>query len=183
MTVIKGTLSILNRQNNQMIEKQTLRIKQAVIDMEQLTNTFLLLARNDEQLATPFTVDEAYITLQMSDVEHLLRANNTQFNLQLQQPINMIAEPVLFNVLIKNLLINAINCTFEGRVSLFIDNSQLNVIDSGIGLDNKPRGYEGFGIGLIIVKDICEKYNWQFELNNNVTQGCTASVKFQAPGP
>lgn len=52
------------------------------------------------------------------------------------------------------------------------------MIDTGIGLDNKPRGYEGFGIGLTIVKDICNKYAWQFSLENNKTQGCIASVKF-----
>jgi len=32
------------------------------------------------------------------------------------------------------------------------------VIDSGVGLDEKAHGYEGFVIGLLIVNDICIKY-------------------------
>ncbi|MBU2972457.1 HAMP domain-containing histidine kinase [Pseudoalteromonas sp. C2R02] len=178
MTVIKGTLSILKRQKLPAVEKQSSRIKTAVDEMEQLTNTFLLLARNDELAAEAFLIDEDYIINQVAELNHLLEANQTQFSLQLQHNVKIQAHSTLFNAVLKNLLINAINCTYQGTVSLFIDTNQLNVIDTGIGLDNKPRGYEGFGIGLTIVKDICNKYGWQFSLENNETQGCIASVKF-----
>ena len=73
---------------------------------------------------------------------------------------------------------NAINCSVEGNVSLFISPQRIDVIDNGVGLDAQPRGYEGFGIGLNIVRDICEKYHWQFDINNNQGDGCTASVVF-----
>jgi len=178
MTVIKGTLSILKRQQLPVVEKQSLRIKAAISEMEQLTNTFLLLARNDELAAEPFIINETYINNQVTEIYHLLEANQTKFTLQLQHNVEISAHKILFNAILKNLLINAINCTYQGTVSIFIDKHQLNVIDTGVGLDNKPRGYEGFGIGLTIVKDICNKYGWQFSLENNATQGCTASVKF-----
>ena len=82
------------------------------------------------------------------------------------------------HIYLKNLLKNAINCSVEGKVDLFISPEGVEVIDNGVGLDAKPRGYEGFGIGLNIVRDICEKYHWQFTIKNNVGDGCTATVIF-----
>jgi len=52
------------------------------------------------------------------------------------------------------------------------------VIDTGVGLGEKARGYEGFGIGLLLVHDICNKYNWRFSLQNNEDAGCCASILF-----
>ncbi|MCV6589189.1 MAG: hypothetical protein OIF57_09190 [Marinobacterium sp.] len=46
------------------------------------------------------------------------------------------------------------------------------MIDNGVGLSAQARGYEGFGIGLKLVEDICARYNWHFSLteNNGLTE-------------
>ena len=86
-------------------------------------------------------------------------------------------------VVLQNLLKNAIACSENGRVTLLVNEYQIEVIDDGLGLDTKPRGYEGFGIGLVLVRDICRKYNWQFSLENNLGKGCTAKVAFGSLEP
>jgi len=178
MTVIRGSISVLRRLKDEKVQKQSARIDCAVIEMEQLVNTFLLLARNeDEETVSVDITDEAIQTL-VIDFESTIQANQVTFHLELQRDFSLNVQPLLFAAVINNLLKNAINCSVEGKVNLFISPQRIDVIDNGVGLDAKPRGYEGFGIGLNIVRDICEKYQWQFSIKNNLGGGCTASVIF-----
>ena len=48
MTVIKGATSLLKNVDQPQVTKQCTRINQAIDNMEQLTQTLLLLARNNE---------------------------------------------------------------------------------------------------------------------------------------
>ncbi|WP_448553617.1 sensor histidine kinase [Thalassotalea montiporae] len=176
MTVITGSLSILRRLSNDIVDKQTARIKHAVTNMEQLTATFLLLAR-DQATSKSLFVNEEYLTSMIEMVSETAKQNQVTLTSQLKAPFALDVEPQLFSAVIQNLLNNAINCSVDGSVSLFVSDQYIDVIDTGVGLDAKPRGYEGFGIGLQLVNDICQKYRWQFLLQNNAKQGCTATVK------
>ncbi|MEM0911886.1 MAG: ATP-binding protein, partial [Pseudomonadota bacterium] len=98
--------------------------------------------------------------------------------MMLQHEVYVRANTLLLSAVIKNLLINAFGCSVNGEVSLTIDERSIQVIDNGIGLGAKPRGYEGFGVGLILVEDICKKYGWKFTLTENKGKGCTARVVF-----
>lgn len=179
MTIVRGSISVLRRLKDEKVQKQSSRIDNAIIEMEQLVHTFLLLARNEN--SDNITVDVSDETIQkiVSDFESTIRANQVNFHQVLQCDFRLNAQPLLFAAVIKNLLKNAINCSVEGRVDLFISPQRIDVIDNGVGLDAQPRGYEGFGIGLNIVRDICEKYQWQFSIKNNLKAGCTASVIFE----
>ncbi|WP_085297117.1 sensor histidine kinase [Cognaticolwellia mytili] len=178
MTVIRGAISVLRLQKNEKAEKQYNRIDVAIVEMEQLIHTFLLLARDENLLGLNTTVSDEYISNLLIDIEPTIQANQVKFHQQVQCEFNLSAQPLLFSAIIKNLLKNAVNCTVGGNVDLFISPQRIDVIDNGVGLDAKPRGYEGFGIGLNIVRDICEKYQWQFSIENNSGDGCTASVIF-----
>lgn len=180
MTVIKGCLGILRRQQDQSVLKQCRRIGDALGEMEKLTLTFLLLARNQDGPLERMTLDEAYLQQFGQDLENQIRANHVTFQTQVQgQPV-LNTHPTLLNVLIKNLLLNAVACTGNGRVDLVVDAKSLKVIDTGFGLGEKPRGYEGFGIGLHLVRDICAKFDWVFTLEEREPEGCVATVTFFA---
>ncbi len=178
MTIIRGGISILRRIEDDKVQKQSSRIDNAVIEMEQLVHTFLLMARNEDDVLINVTVSDDFIKEIVKDFEATIKANNVVFHQELQCDFNLSVQPLLFSAVIKNLLKNAINCSIDGNVSLFVSPQRIDVIDDGIGLEAQPRGYEGFGIGLNIVRDICKKYQWQFSINNNVRKGCTASVIF-----
>lgn len=183
MTVIRGGISILRRLDDEKVQKQSNRIDNAVIEMEQLVHTFLLLARNEDAATTHVDISDVYVKEIIKDLESTIQANQVNFNQHLQSDFSLNVQPLLFAAVINNLLKNAINCSVEGQVDLFISPQRIDVIDNGVGLDSQPRGYEGFGIGLNIVRDICEKYHWQFNIQNNHGNGCTASVIFnQEPG-
>ncbi len=179
MTVIRGGISILRRSKDEKIQKQSNRIDSAVIEMEQLVHTFLLLARNEDVETVSVDITDGTIEAIVRDFESKIEANQVTFHQELQCDFSLNVQPLLFIAVINNLLKNAINCSVDGNVSLFISPEKVDVIDNGVGLDAKPRGYEGFGIGLNIVRDICEKYQWHFSIKNNLGAGCTASVIFE----
>lgn len=178
MTVIKGSVSLLQRSETAN-QKQLSRITNAVADMEQLTNVLLLLARKQDSIEKPIQLTHALLSKITSQHTHLLEANNCQVNTRITEPVELFIEPLLFESLLNNLLINAINCSENSDIVIELTPRHLNIIDCGIGLNEKPRGYEGFGIGLTLVQDICQRYNWRFELiENKDTAGCTATVYF-----
>ncbi|KTF16922.1 sensor histidine kinase [Pseudoalteromonas sp. H105] len=179
MTVIRGSTSVLRKLDDDKVQKQVNRIENAVIEMEQLVHTFLLMARNEDDVQSRVDVSENVMENIISDYRLTVLANQVSFHYALQCDFTLNAQPLLFAAVVKNLLNNAINCTVNGKVDLFISPQRIDVIDNGVGLDAKPRGYEGFGIGLNIVRDICEKYQWQFLIENNAGGGCTASVVFE----
>jgi signal transduction histidine kinase len=77
-----------------------------------------------------------------------------------------------------NLLKNAMACTEDGHVNIVVSENELSIVDTGCGLSGKPGG-ESYGLGLMIVRDICAKYDCAFSLEDNAdTVGCTAKVIF-----
>lgn len=183
MTVVKGALSILRKQDNEQALKQANRIHDAIEQMEQLTQTFLLLARNEDakpQCGTvQVSVDQEFVEKLRSDINAKAEMNQTKVSFDLGEEFILPAESLLLYSAIHNILLNAVNSTLQGQVRVNISEQGVEVVDSGVGLKEKARGYEGFGIGLLLVKDICDKYSWQFELaDNEDTNGCRAVIRF-----
>ncbi|WP_052702623.1 sensor histidine kinase [Pseudoalteromonas piscicida] len=176
MMVIKGNVAVLKKHTGE--SKQLRGIDLAIEQVTDLTYTFLSLAR--ESLGEPcrFEITAEWLNEIVAPFSSKSVANKTELKLQLLEPCVVYCDEVLLKALIRNLLDNAINCTYEGQVSLFLSQSSLEIVDSGCGLDEKPRGYEGFGFGLQIVADICTKYQWQFSLTQNSESGCTAKIVF-----
>lgn len=179
MTVIKGCTNILERQHGKTHNKQLNRIDNALIEMEKLTNVFLLLARKQDLKETHVIINKAFLQKAVTEQNHQINANNNTVSISIDTEISLAVEPLLFETAYKNLLINAVNCTEDGSISIVIDQHSLTVSDNGIGLQEQARSYEGFGVGLLLVNDICQRYHWQFELTeNSPTPGCTATIFF-----
>ncbi len=180
MTVVKGALSILRKQDNEQALKQAKRIHQAIEQMENLTHTFLLLARNEQATDAKATINDDFIVQLSSDLSTKAEANQTELKFNLINEVELDAEPLLLYSVVHNILLNAINSTLQGQVEITFTKQAIEVLDNGVGLQEKARGYEGFGIGLLLVQDICQKYGWSFKLEGNTTgKGCKASVSFQ----
>jgi len=178
MTVIRGAVSILRKRNGDHVEKQCDRISDATANMEKLMQTFLNLARRREEGNEQVIVSAEYLDSVISEIQHAVTRESIEFTCQQLGDVKLEADALLLSVVVQNLVLNAVNCTEEGRVNLFVDDEKLQVIDSGVGLGEKARGYEGFGVGLKLVEDICQRYGWRFELSENITSGCTATVYF-----
>lgn len=178
MMVIKGTVSNL-RQQSQGNNKACDKLIKAIDQMQDLTHTFLLLARDGDLDPRETRIDEHFIQQLYADLEQIIRSNQIDFHWQLREPFNLTSHPQLTKAVITNLLKNAFACSVNEKVTLLASDQKLDVIDNGIGLKAQSRGYEGFGIGLVLVKDICEKYGWAFSLADNEVHGCTATIDFK----
>lgn len=176
MSVIKGSISVLNKSADKKTLKQVGLLKDAMEDMESLTRTFLFLAR--EQVDSDLVkVDVELLEGIIAKFDSLIKANEVEVNISLLEPFELKASYQLLGAAIGNLVSNAVNCSLGGAVNIFVSNKEIQVIDNGVGLDTGSRSYEGFGVGLKLVEDICNKYHWRFSLTNNINKGCTASIE------
>jgi two-component system OmpR family sensor kinase len=93
--------------------------------------------------------------------------------------------------LINNLVSNAIKYSKkDSKIIVRLNNNIFEVQDFGIGIDEKEqknifkrykRGENiegGFGIGLDIVKRICEEYNLVLDLKSQINEGSIFTIEF-----
>jgi signal transduction histidine kinase len=89
-----------------------------------------------------------------------------------------------------NLLRNAVQYTSQGAVKVKFKGRQLTISDSGIGIEPSYLPFlferffrgstqgEGLGIGLAIVKRICDHYGWLIEVDSTPGYGATFHITF-----
>jgi len=94
------------------------------------------------------------------------------------------------HIVLLNLIRNAVQYTSSGYIRVEFNNQRLSVSDSGIGIEPAylPLLYErffrgttqgqGLGIGLAIVKRICDYYGWRIEVDSTPGQGTTFHISF-----
>ncbi len=91
-------------------------------------------------------------------------------NAELNLPVSVL------NMVLKNLVENAIRFTESGEIRVKISGTAIQVIDSGSGLTETPETEHG--LGLLIVQRICQSYGWRFQLLNNPQgKGCAATME------
>ena len=89
-----------------------------------------------------------------------------------------------------NLIRNAVQYTHHGVIRVEFNNNRLSISDTGIGIEPAylPLLYErffrgstqgeGLGIGLAIVKRICNHYGWKIEVDSVPGKGTTFNIIF-----
>lgn len=175
-------------------EKQHVeRIHRATLDMIDLVRTFLLLARAESGSATAThtaTLTEIAREQAAHWGEHI-RAKGLRFELHLDDAQNPRQyDPTLLRAVISNLLRNALHYTEQGEVRLKTDATGFCVEDSGIGIPDAhkesmfnpfvrgthARG-EGLGLGLSLVKRICEQAGWEITLEDLSPSGTRFRIR------
>jgi signal transduction histidine kinase len=192
LTIVQGVLELME-DDKLLQEKQRERIAKigrANSDMVNLTNALLLMAREN--------TDEAYIqTCDVSKVvevaiesnRHLLSKNTLVNSKYLSNP-HIEAERTLLSIVVSNLIRNAFTFTPSGSVTVLVDDNSIIVKDTGTGIRSeeigkvfqkhfKGTGSPGSGIGLSLVKRICDRYKWEIILISTEGQGTSAQLIFR----
>jgi signal transduction histidine kinase len=195
LTVINiATDMLLSDQNLSASAQKTIqRIKRAIADMGELTEAFLLLAREtDSALSRDLVSINSVIREELYRSELLKQKKNISIRFEPECDLTTYASDKVLSVLIGNLIRNAILYTDEGSIEITINDRSVVISDSGQGIEKqkvkelfKPfvRGdnnnnSHGHGVGLTIVKRLSERFNWPVSIKSLPGEGTTVVVDF-----
>ncbi len=156
----------------------------------QLAESLLLLAREARpQLQESVSVVDAIRTA-WSGIQSL-ETDPSRLELQVPESAVLQADPALLQLVLRNLLANALRHGEGMRVSCVMEGSRLCVQDRGPGLPEVDpdqifdrfhrRGIKpGHGLGLALVKHICNACGWSVRATNRPGGGASLEVDFGA---
>ncbi|MGD8783562.1 MAG: HAMP domain-containing sensor histidine kinase [Thioalkalispiraceae bacterium] len=193
LAVIKGAAEVLldDPDLDDARRSRVERILRSTQEMSALVSALLLLAREE---TTPHALEGCPVAEILEEVvaahQHLLQQKAVQLKLAIEAQPVLPVECTLLRIVLANLLRNAMAYTKHGQITVSLDASGITVTDTGIGIspDQVQRIFERFysgsgqgeGIGLSLVRRICQRYGWQIDIDSQAEQGTTFRLAFQA---
>ncbi|MDO8989961.1 MAG: HAMP domain-containing sensor histidine kinase [Sideroxyarcus sp.] len=192
LAIMLGTVEVLE-QDETLSAKQKVRlarIRRAAQDMIDLTAALLLLGREHHNAADEQVCDVAEVAKACVEKhKHLIGERPIRIEMEIMAQPSLIAERPLLEIVIGNLIRNALFHTKSGSVLLRLDAQRLIVQDTGAGMrpEELARALEryykgassaGAGVGLSLVKRICDRYGWRISLDSTEGRGTTAEIDF-----
>jgi signal transduction histidine kinase len=170
--------------------RRAARIIAATDSTTQLAESLLLLARE----ARPQLREDVVLADAIRAAWSSMQGQGTpfpEFELRIPESALLQADPSLLQLILRNLLANAVRHGEGRQVSCVLEGSRLCVQDRGPGLpeDDPDRIFErfqrlgnkpGHGLGLALVKHICSACGWSVRAFNRPGGGASIEVDFGA---
>ncbi len=165
------------------------RINRAAKQMQVTVMSLLTLARADISSERKSVIKVLPIVERIViDNANLLDGKQIEITIDITENESLECAEGVLSILMSNLIANAFQYTLSGVVSISCKNNRIEIRDSGCGIDSdilgnvtdnlvKGKNSKGFGIGLSIVKRICEYQNLKFELTSDIN-GTAVAVSF-----
>ncbi len=196
LAVIQGAAEVLQADDTLSAwQRERLdRIERAALETSALIAALLALAREDAGAEARAGCEVAAVARAALDKHrYLLRGKATQANLEVHAEPTLAAERVLLAVVVDNLVRNALSFTESGAVTVRVESNRLVVADTGQGIGNEDLGRifqrhykgaasQGSGIGLSLVKRICDRYGWEIAIESREGEGTVAELVFADAG-
>jgi len=193
LAIVMGVVELME-EDSQLQDKQKERIERisrATRGMVDTTAALLLMGREasaDEPLVQKCEVCE--MVSHIIDMHRHLLSEHTTVELVCQTYPYVKAERTLFGIVVSNLIRNAFAYTPSGSVIITVKENTLTVTDTGVGIHSeeigkvfqhhfKGSGSAGSGIGLSLVKRICDRYGWETIIESTEGKGTTAQLLFR----
>ena len=202
LAVISSTTELLlsSEAITDKLRDRLMRIDRAAKQSTELTNALLLLSRSERSAPVDGeTTEVAKIVEQVIEVyrSHLGR-KPVEVKCVVENPLEVVAPSSVVAVALGNLIGNAFKYTPKGEVIITIGASRgkVTVEDSGPGIKaeeaeklfergvrgQNSAGSKGAGLGLAIVRRLCELYDWRVSLAPRPQGGTTATLDFRLRG-
>ena len=176
LAIVKSKLELLMQAEN-FTEAQMLyiqNIQEEISRLSKLNQSLLLLTKIDNhQFAETAKVDIAKIVNKhLNNFEELLTAKQITLTKNIDEDSHIVINEIMAEVLVSNLITNAIKHNIEkGSIDITLNKEQLIISNTGMELATAPGelferfkkdkvNSESLGLGLSIVKKICEQYNF-----------------------
>ena len=174
--------------------ERLLRIARAARQSTDITAALLHLVRAVRDRGTdPGGQDVGRIAQQVvANYRPLIGERPLKLKLDRRQTLSVIAPEAVIAVVLGNLVGNAVRYTSEGEVRVEIDHGEVRILDTGPGIDEaelhqvfdrhfrgrQTAGTKGSGLGLSIVKRLCDLHGWHIEFRNRSAGGLAVTVGF-----
>ncbi|MEW5903011.1 MAG: HAMP domain-containing sensor histidine kinase [Pseudomonadota bacterium] len=194
LAVILGSVEVLE-QDERLDAKQRerlARIKYSGREMVEMMRALLLMSRERKVGADEPLCQVAPVVHEVVE-RHAAALRDSAVALQLETTGDpaLIVERSLLAIVVDNLLRNAAFHTRQGHIRIVLGADRLEVSDTGIGMTPeelahafdryyKGKASAGFGVGLSLVKRICERYGWQVAIDSRPGEGTRVTLHFAA---
>ena len=192
LAVIKGAveLSLTRPDLDDKTRSRLQRIQRAEQQCTDLISALLLLSRNERGQGD---TDVGKVAEQLLEAHRAqLGGRPLQLRLEGGDEQRVDSPEAAVNVALGNLVGNAVKYTPSGEVVVRLLPGAVEVVDTGPGLSAEDaarlfeRGYrgthaehsQGGGIGLTIVRRLCELYGWSVQVRPGDTNGVVATLRF-----
>lgn len=196
LAVVRGATELLLAQPDMpdKARERIRRIDRAARQSAELTEALLLLSRSEKQGPSDGeSSDVAQIVDQVVETQRTnLGLRKVAVVVEREAPLHVAAPRAVIAVALANLIGNAFRYTQEGEVRIRILGDRVEVADTGPGIDAEDaaqlfeRGFrgqaasgsKGAGLGLAIVRRLCDLYGWQVSLAPGPERGAVATLRF-----
>ncbi|MFN3404735.1 MAG: sensor histidine kinase [Cytophagaceae bacterium] len=177
LAIIRNKLELLIQSKNLSESDMELveRIFEAVTRLSNLNKNLLLLSKiENRQFSEREEIEVALkVSKSLSNLEEQLKEKNISVNLEITNPCKIYSNKILVEIMINNLLTNAIRHNFsDGKIFIKVSDRTLVIENTGKPLSSSPdemfqrfkksSGSENsIGLGLNIVKKICEYFDYE----------------------
>lgn len=190
LSVMLGALDILDTAP---LDGPTARARQrmhrACDEMTAFIEAALLLAREE---AT--TIEEQpgcdvarVLSELLEDQQPALTARNIEVERTQKGALTVEQSASLMRILLGNLLRNAIEHTRDGQIRIDLTSKRIVIADTGSGIPAADlphvfdRSYttkqDGNGLGLNLVKRICDRFGWRIDIESEVGKGTRVEIQ------
>lgn len=185
LAIAKSNLEIL-LQNEKLTGNDLIQVNTALTNLNKLerTNKSILLL-NKLEYKSLFDVSEVNIADEIKKVlesfSDFISLKKISLDVSLNEKMIIVANSSLMNILINNIISNAIKHNVEdGKISVLLKNNQLTISNtvkqssSNLGKHftrfyKESNSTDSVGLGLTIVKKICDMYN--LKISNKINDG------------
>jgi signal transduction histidine kinase len=193
LAVVKANLDLLQRFDDPEKRQRTIeRMSRTVRDMESLVETLLILARESEsKLSWSSVILNDMLAETLDHVSRALPNDQIETSLDAKGLLEIDAPERVLAIIFTNLIRNAMTYTEAGTVTVAIDHRGVSVKDTGCGMSESDlehmfepfyrghdRSNEGYGLGLAIVRRLCDRFGWTLHADSELGAGTEVRVEF-----
>jgi signal transduction histidine kinase len=169
---------------------RVLRTQRVVERMAAIVQALLFLARVEERadvedIGLRDCVDEV-----VEPLRERIAGKAISLDVDIEPRARVRANRTALYMVLANLVRNAIDYTDAGRVRVQQRGERVVVEDSGCGIPEAElpkifdrfyranKGADGFGVGLAIVKQLCDRYGWELAVQSTAGTGTRITLDF-----